>query len=286
MPGDKKQTTTVTNNAPWSAAQPALQTGLNQATKLFNADPTGQKSVYTGSTVIPWSSQTQQGIGHIQNIANANTQPNSGTSRQYQDIIDRGGFTDAQTSALGNTRATANSTFDLNANPAFQDVLRQAQESAGNAVNLSAGAAGRYGSGVHQGNLAREVGDLTSRMVGQEYNNWQNRRDAANSNLFNMGQQGLGNLGTAYQGLRQPAQDFMQIGAMNEDLATRQKNDELRIFNEQNNAPWNQLGRLNAIASGAGTMGGSQTQSQPGQNPFLTALGYGTTGLGLLGGLF
>lgn len=285
MSGGSKTQTTVQNTAPWSAAQPALQTGLKQAQNLFNADPTGQKSVYTGSTVVPWSQQTQQAMNAIQGTAQGNI-GGAGLSGQYQDVINRGGFNDPQAAALANTRALAGSTFDINANPAFQDVLRQAQESAGNAVNLSAGAAGRYGSGVHQGNLAREVGDLTSRMVGQEYNNWQNRRDAANSNLFNMGQQGLGNLGTAYQGLRQPAQDFMQIGAMNEDLATRQKNDELRIFNEQNNAPWNQLGRLNAIASGAGTMGGSQTQSQPGQNPFLTALGYGTTGLGLLGGLF
>lgn len=48
MSGGSKQQTTTTNNAPWKAAQPALQLGLNQATKLFSADPTGQKSVYTG----------------------------------------------------------------------------------------------------------------------------------------------------------------------------------------------------------------------------------------------
>ncbi|ANK73730.1 hypothetical protein FA04_14540 [Ensifer adhaerens] len=285
MSGGSKQQTTTTNNAPWKAAQPALQLGLNQAQKLFNQDPTGQKSVYTGSTVVPWSQQTKQAMGGMENIAFGNA-GGRGTSGEYRDIINQGGFNDAQKAALNNTQATANSNFDINANPAFQQVLQQAQSAARDSVNLSAGGAGRYGSGVHQGNLASEVGDLTSRMVGSEYQNWQNRRDAANSNLFNMGQQGIGNLGTAYQGLRQPAQDLMQIGAMNEDLATRQMNDKLRIFNDKNNAGWNQLGRLNAIASGAGALGGSQTQSQPGQNPFLTALGYGTTGLGLLGGLF
>lgn len=359
MPGNDDQQTTTTNSAPWTAAQPALKTGLNQALKLFKSDPTGKKTVYTGSTVVPWSQQTQQGMSLVQGNAAAN-QGGRGTSGQYQDIINQGGLNDAQQSALQgmknlpesglsdaqqsslggfralagnpfnafqqsalrNTQDAANSNFDINANPAFQDVLRQAQTSARDAVNMSAGGAGRYGGAVHQSNLASEVGDLTSRMVGQEYNNWQNRRDAANQNLFTMGQtgigtqmnantgaanigqqglanrmgaqsaifgmgqQGIGNLASAYQGLNQPAQDLMQVGAMNEDLATRQMNDKLRIFNEKNNAPWSQLGRLNAIASGAGQMGGTQTQSQPGQNPFLTALGYGTTGLGLLGGMF
>lgn len=267
-------------------------------------------------------------------------------------------FNSYQQSALQNTQKTANSNFDVNSNPAFQDVLRQAQGAARESVNMSAGGAGRYGGGVHQGNLASEVGDLTSRMVGGEYQNWQNRRDAANSNLFNMGQTGigtqmsanqgaagigqqgignlqnaqssvfnmgqtdlsnrndaasnafnmgqtgqtnrsnaanslygmgqqaLGNLGSAYTGMQQPANDLMKIGGMNEDLATRKMNDKLRIFNEKQNKPWDQLGRLNAIASGAGQMGGTQTQTQPGQNPFLSALGYGATGAGLLGSFF
>lgn len=280
-----KNTTTTTNNAPWSSAQPALQTGLNQAQSLFNADPSGQGSVYGGSTVVPWSANTQAGMGAIRGAANANS-GGAGLSGQLQGVIDRGGFTVPQMDALNNTRSIANSTFDPNANPAFQDVLCQAQDSARDSVNMSVAGAGRYGSGTHQGTLADTVGDLTSRMVGNEYTNWQNRRDAANASLFNMGNSGFQNLGSAYEGLKMPGTDLMQLGAMDEDLATRYKNDELRLFNERANAPWAQLGRLNAIASGAGQLGGTQTQTQPGQNPFLTALGYGTTGLGLLGGLF
>ncbi|MDI6836773.1 MAG: hypothetical protein QMD99_13825 [Rhizobiaceae bacterium] len=358
MNGGSQQTTT-TDSAPWKPAQPALKLGLDYATKAFKADPTGKNSVYTGSTVVPWSQQTTQGMNLVQGNASANM-GGQGVSGQYQDIINRGGYTGQQQqsanamsdvvggsgltadqtgamrgfqslandpfnayqkTALQNTQNTANSAFDINSNPAFMDVLKQAQNSARDAVNMSAGGAGRYGGGVHQGNLASEVGDLTARMVGSEYNNWQNRRDAANSNLFNMGQTGIGtqmgaqgnvanlgqtgtanrmtaaqnlynmgqgaigNLGTAYQGLNAPAQDLFQIGAMNEDLSTRKLNDKLRIFNEKQNAPWSQAGRLNAIASGAGQMGGTQTQAQPGQNPFLTALGYGTTVLGGLGGL-
>lgn len=282
MPGDKKQTTT-TNNAPWSAAQPALTTALTGAQQLYK-DGVGSK-VYTGSTVIPWDQQTKQGMNAITAGANANI-GGEGLSGQYQDVINNGGYNADQLAALNNTKATANSNFDINSNPAFMQVLQQTQDAARNGVNASASGAGRYGSGIHQQTLGNTLGDVTNRAVAQEYNNWQNRRDAANSNLFNMGQTGFGNLGTAYTGMQAPANSLMQVGAMNEDLATRQMNDRLRVFNEQQNKPWEQLGRLNAIASGAGQMGGTQTQSQPGQNPFLSALGYGATGLGLLGGMF
>jgi hypothetical protein len=98
-----------------------------------------------------------------------------------------------------------------------------------------------------------------------------------------MGGTGFGQLGAAYTGMQAPANSLMQIGSMNEDLATRQMNDKLRIFNEKENKPWDLLGRLNAISSGAGQMGSTSTQSQPGQNPFATALGYGVGGAGLLG---
>lgn len=105
-----------------------------------------------------------------------------------------------------------------------------------------------------------------------------------NSALFNAGQAGLGNMKEAYGVAQLPYQTQMQIGAMDEDLALRKLNDKIRIFEAKQNTPWNQINRLNAVASGAGQMGGTQTSSQPGQNPWLTAAGYGLTGLGALGG--
>lgn len=279
MTGSKKETTT-TNNAPWSGAQPALNLALYRAQEMYKNNEGGD--IFRDSTVVPWDQKTQQGMTAITNSANANIGGN-GLSGQYQRAINSGGFTDPQLAALDNTKRTANSSFDVNSNPAFMQVLQQAQDAAKNSVNSSASGAGRYGSGVHQQTLANSVGDVTNRAVAQEYNNWQNRKDAANNNLFNMGQTAFGNIGDAYAGLNQPAQSLMQVGAMNEDLATRQLNDRLRVFNETQNRGWDQLGRLNAIASGAGSLGGTQTTSAPGQNPFLTALGYGAGAGGLLG---
>lgn len=279
MTGSSKQTTT-TNTAPWPGAQPALNTALAGAQNLYNNGIGG--ATYYGSTVVPWDAKTVQGQNIITNAANANS-GGKGTSAQYQGVINSGGYNPAQLTALQNTKDLANSTFNVDNNPAFRNVLQQATDSATNAVNGNASAAGRYGSGTNQQLLGTTVGNVAGQLTNNEYQNWQNRRDAANSNLFNMGQTGFGNLGTAYSGLQAPANDLMKVGAMNEDLATRNINDQLRMFDSYNNKPWENLARLNGIASGAGQLGGTSTQSQPGQNPFLTALGYGATGAGLLG---
>lgn len=275
-----KQTTTATNT-PWEPAQPVLKTGLADADALYKTGVGGQ--VYTGSTVIPYSNQTMAGFGEIGRNATANM-GGQGLSGQYQDIINTGGFNAPQQQAMQGWQTAATGAFDPNANPAFQQVLKQSQDAARDYVNQGAAAAGRYGSGIHQQTMANSIGDLTSRMIGNEYQNWQNRGDAARSNLFNAGQTGMGNLGTAYQGMGAPAQDMITLGGAYEDLATRQMNDQLRIFNETQNRPWEQLGRLNAVASGSGQYGTSSTTA-PGPNPFAQALGGGLSLLSLLGGL-
>lgn len=272
MTSGSSKTTTSSNSEPWKAAQPALKQGIGAAQDLYNSGTGAQ--VYTGSTVVPWDAQTLQGQNAITNSATANIGGN-GLSGQFQNVINNGGYNAGQLEALNNTRTVANGNFDINSDPGFQQVVDQAR----NSVNASASGAGRYGSGIHQQTLGNTIGDLGAR----QYQAFQQRKDAANSNLFNMGSTAFGQLGNAYSGMQAPAQDLMKVGGMNEDLKTRQMNDKLRIFNEQQSRPWENLARLNGIASGAGSLGGTQTQSQPGQNPWLQAAGYGLTGAGLLG---
>lgn len=279
MTGSSKQTT-QTNSQPWADAQPALKQSIGAAQNLYNSGVGGQ--TYTGSTVVPFDINTTNAIGQGAQNGYANS-GGRGLSGQYQGVIDNGGYNPAQLDALNNTRATADSTFNVDNNPAFQSVLKQATDSATNAVNGNASAAGRYGSGANQSLLATNVGNVAGQLTNTEYNNWQNRKDAANSNLFNMGQTGFGNMGAAYQGMQAPLTDIGKLGGMLEDQANRTMQDKLRIFDSQQQAPWDNLSRLNAIASGAGQLGSTSTQTQPGQNPFLSALGYGATGLGLLG---
>ncbi len=264
--------TTSSNSAPWKEAQPALKQGIGAAQSLYNSGTGAQ--VYGGSTVVPWNGDTQNAMDVTTRSAYGNVD-GRGLSGQYQGVINNGGYNAGQLEALNNTRKVANGSFNINEDPGFQQVVDQAT----NSVNGNASGAGRYGSGTNQQLLGSTIGDLGAR----QFQNWQTRKDAANSNLFNMGGQGFNQLGQAYSGMQAPAQDLMKVGSMNEDLQTRQMNDKLRIFNETQNRPWEQLARFQAINSGAGQLGGSQTQSQPGQNPWLQAAGYGLTGAGLLG---
>lgn len=278
MGGGSKQTTT-SSSEPWKGAQGTLTKSMNLANNV--ADTSSLWQPYMGSTVVPWSDSSQNAMDSITEAANRN-RGLDGLGGQYQGIINGGGFNGWQREALQNTNNLANGTYSVS--PELQAVLDQSGAKMRDSVNLNAAAAGRYGSGSHTDVLSRNIGEMTNNAILSDYQNFQSRRDAANQNLFSMSQQGIGNLGTAYSGINAPNQDLMSVGAMKEDLATRQMNDQLRIFNEQQNLPKQQAEWLNAIGSGAGSLGGTTRQTQPGQNPFLTALGYGATGLGLLGG--
>jgi len=77
----------------------------------------------------------------------------------------------------------------------------------------------------------------------------------------------------------------MKVGSMYEDLAARTLQDQNRIYDQTRQAPLAAVEWLNAIAGGAGSLGGSGSNavSQPTPNPFLQML----SGLaGPLGSLF
>lgn len=275
--GSKNTSTTVSNNEPWGAAQPALNTALSGAQNLYNS---GQGAgVYGGQRVAGQSGQTTGGLAALTGAANANM-GGQGLSGQLQGVIDSGGYNSAQMDALNNTREIANGSFDLNSDPGWAQIRDQAISG----VNLSSSGMGRTGSGTNQTLLASNLADAGAR----QYGNWQNRRDAANSNLFQMGQTGFGNLGTAYTGMQAPGQTLLGVGQQNDAYQQSLINANIDKFDETQNAQWNNLSRLNAIASGAGSLGGSSTSkaSQPGQSGLATGLGYAASGLGLLGGFF
>ncbi len=280
MSGGQTETTTQSSE-PWGPAQPALRQGVNDALNLYRSGVGG--AVNTMSNVTPFARQSVRAMNIGENIAGSNMGP-SGLVGQNQRIINNGGFNAPQMEALSGIRSTANSSFNPFDNQGFGAVLRQARDSASNSVNSAASGMGRFGGGAHQGVLAKSVGDVTGQLMNNEYNNWQGRRDAAQQNLFNAGQQGQGNMTAAYQAMQAPLQTLSNIGSSYEDLHTRQINDRNRIFDARNNQAWDQIGRLNAAAGGVGSMGGtsSGTATGPGQNMFGQVAG------GLLGlsGLF
>lgn len=314
----ENKTTTQGTSQPYKQSQPLLNTILGDASRAYSQGIGSQP--YTGSTVVPFSQQTMQAQKGIMQSANQNANGANGLNANAQDIIKGGGFnnyqrgalnnmqgqlsqlggnglSNAQDDALSNYRTLANGNYNPNANPGSQGVLDAALRDQSNAVNLNAAAAGRYGSGVHEGVLAQKAGDLSNSFRYNDFNNWLGRKDAANagmaslgqqgvqnrqglsSSIFNAGQAGLGNMTSAYQAQQMPYQAMAGVGSQMEDLGTRSMNDRLRIWNETQNAPLKNFQNYLGIAGLNGQFNNtSQTTTSPGQNPFLTALG----GVGLL----
>ncbi|WP_162651553.1 hypothetical protein [Lentilitoribacter sp. Alg239-R112] len=272
-------TTQQSSSTPWAAAQPYMKTGMKEADKLFKAG-TGAK-VYEGSTVTPWSDQTTAGYAGMEGIANDNSN-GQGLSGQFQSVIDNGGYNANQQQAVDSFTATANGTEN---DEAYQRMRANTLEDAQHAVNESFSSAGRYGGAMHQGAVAENIADAGARM---DYGQLQ-RQDAANSNLFNMGQQAQGNVSNAYQQMQSPWQTQLEVGAAHDQLAGQNLNDKLRIWQEKQNKPWQQLGQYNSAISGVGSGYGSssmtaQQPGQPGANPWGQAAGLALGAGSLFGG--
>lgn len=288
MPSGGSTQKTQATNEPWPAAQPVLKQGLADAQALYKSG--SAFNPYPGSTVVPFAPQTVQSMQEQLSYANA-LKPNF--ERNFNNVAQNlynGGLNDIQKGVVGRLTGQATAKFDPNNNPGFASVLKQATDSANNAVNLGASAAGRYGSGIHQGNVAREVGNVAGQLTANEYNDFKNRQDAANASLFNAGQQqqnniwqGTNELGNAYNTLLAPSQTIAGVGAQNEDWSSRMINDQLRKWQGYQQAPKSAIEWLAAIGSGAGSLGGSSsTRAQgPSANPFGQALG-GLIGLNSL----
>jgi hypothetical protein len=266
--------TSVSEAKPYGPLKPLLNTSIKDALSAYKQGI----GANAGSMVVPFSRQTERAFGGIMDVAGRNANAGNGLNNQLQDMIKQGGFNDYQKNALRGIEQTATGGYNPNKS-GFQDVMRAMQDDAQDQVNLSASAAGRYGSGAHQGAVADAVGDIANQMRMSDFRNYQTDKSAAQSNLFNAGQAGLGNMTSAYQGLKMPYTDMMGTGAAKEDLQRRFLDDRARVAN----LPWEQLSKLLAVGSGTGSYNTTSTTA-PGPNPFLQALGMGATGANLLFG--
>lgn len=279
--GGSNKTTQTSTNTPYPAAGKIYDKTMGDALALYNKGELVKP--LDMSTVVPYDQQTKTAMSGLQGIGQANT-GGQGLSGQLQGIIDAGGYNDNQMTALNGIRDTATGEFDINSNPAFAQVRQRAMDAASNAAALNASGAGRYGSGTHTNAAATAVGNVAADMDLGEYRNFQNRQDAARTQLFNAGQQGQANLGSAYEGLQGAYNPLLQVGAMNEDLAGRTLNDQLRIAQEKANAPLANLQAANAIAGGAGNLGSSTATAQGPNSTMSNILGAGLGGASMLSG--
>jgi hypothetical protein len=106
------------------------------------------------------------------------------------------------------------------------------------------------------------------------------------NNITNLTQQ----LSDAYKASLMPSMTLREIGLAQEDLRQRQLADQERIFREQQQQPWKQIGLYNAALPGVG--GGQQTvvaTPPPQPSPVMSGLGGALAGsmfgpIGMVGG--
>jgi hypothetical protein len=285
MSGGSDTQTTTTTNQPYKASKPLLDTAMGDAMKMYNNGNLNPSNDI--KTAIPYDDATKKGMTKISNNANAAIDADrmGPALRQMGNIWGQGGFNNQQQTAMNPMIATARGDFLNRPDANFEDVLSRTKDNAGTDVNSMMSGMGRFAGGAHQGIFADTMGGIESQARLGQYNLERDRQTAAAGQLFDMGQQGqsnLSNAGSVYQGLLAgkdaPANALMGVGAMREDLAGRQKNDEIRMADSK----LNDLRTLLGISSGAGGYG-SQTAQMPMQNNgWSNALGAGMGGLGLM----
>ena len=286
MSGDKSQTTS-TNSAPWPAAQPALKQGLTDATKLYKSGVGSQP--YTGSTVVPYAQQTIQGMNQQQGAANAAAPAFQDNFRQVAANASNGGLNDLQRGAVDRLQPMADGSM-MEGNPFLDGIIKKNADDIRNQTAQMASAAGRYGSGAHTDLISEKIGEMANTARFNNYNTERGYMQDAIGSIFNAGQQqqnningNAGALAGAYEGMMQPGNTLQSIGGNYEDLQGRVMNDQMRIFSEMQNAPWQQIARLNGVASGAGQMGSTGQTTAQGPSKLGSGIGGALAGYGMGG---
>ena len=275
MSSGSGSTTTVQKADPWAGAQPYLKDIMGQAQNAYIQS--AGNSYFPGSTVVPFSPETQAGLGAITSRATQGSPLNAAAQGQLQSTIN-GDY------------------LDPTQNPAYGGLMQDVR----NQVNSQFGTAGRTASGAHQGLMTRNMMDAGGRLYQQERTNQLNATQLAPTLA---GQDYI------------DAQALLGVGAQREGLGQQYIDDQLARWNYSQQQPWQNLQNYSSLVTGMGSMGGQSSMTQPGaqSNPIGGLLGgalaggslFGTggplagamgitgpwgagigAGLGLLGGLF
>jgi hypothetical protein len=220
MGGSSKSTQTT------FTSQPGVNEVLGSAKTIFNSGVPWAPD--TSSHVTPFSQQTSYGLTGLTNVSKAAIDPFNKNFGRINAVVGDGGLNNLQDQQVGRLQGVANNPTGLNAlqmkaynqltptanglnaeqqqalnyltpiasgqarqnNPYLDGVIRRTSDDIGSSTNLQASAAGRYGSGAHQGVLADAVGDMSANMRYQDYGQQQGRQDAAINSLFGMGTTG------------------------------------------------------------------------------------------------
>lgn len=293
MPSPKQQPTVTTQaSQPWEAAQGPLKNALDTAQSLSWND-VGYHP-WTGPTQASLDPRTTESLNMTEQMARS--LPNMGTSAvgMANGILGNMGISDSMQPSLRTLQSAANGESLGVVNPALQQML---DTNAGKAMDMTGSIAsgmGRYGSGAHTAAAAKAITDATAPLLAQNYQSERDRQLTSAGSLagiYGQGQDralqtagmGSGIMDLAYD----PARRIGGVGDFYTGRAQDALGSQIDTYNAQEARPWEMVARLNAIASGAGGLGGTQTTVKPYSGPSSAqrAIG-GATGGAALGSLF
>jgi hypothetical protein len=273
MSDDSGETQTIVQSqdtAPWSGQQEFLKTGFERAkTDVLDR----QLGYFPGSTVTPFSSQTEQALGMAENRALAGSPLTQAAQGEAGKVLS------------GDYLNGGNPAFQGMVDRAVQPLTQQYQNTVRPGIMSAFTGAGRSGSNIARaqaentaGNdYMRQVGDIGSALSYANYNDERNRMGAMTQLAPQLAQQDYFDIG-----------QLQNVGGQREAMSQAQLQDQVNRFNFAQQEPTNRLGQyMGLVQGGYGTSGtGSRTQPVQSGNPIMQGLGGGLAGVGILNGLF
>lgn len=261
------KTTSEQKNSPPAWATPLFKQSASEASDLYNQGIGGNP--YLGSTVSDLSDTTMGGVSQLANAGqNWNT---AGTRPLFQGI-------GAASVMPGYSEQNLAGIASGQDNPYFEAALESQLGKTADMVQSRMSGAGRYGSGAHTGALTDSLGGIRSNALSSQWNqNIQNMfganslMDASRNAGLDRGLTAAGALAgqdqQQFQNSLTGAQATLDAGGILDKQSQRQLSDAVQSWYEQDNAPWQRLGLLQAAAAGAAGPYGTQTGTSRTSNP-------------------
>ena len=270
--GAKTTQTKTETSAPPEWAAPLFKRSAKDAMDLYNSGQGG--NVYQGSRVADLSDTTKNAISGL-----GNATANYGNS--YLQGLAGG------KNASGQNLADMASGKLIGKNHGFSQALQNTLDDTAAMINSQMSGAGRYGSGAHTEALTKQLGQLSTDVLADQYNKDIENMMNANQLIDNANNNQLASANIYYQGQGNAFLNALK-GGQTLDQNSQQILDAARDqWNEEDNRGWNRLAMLLSAAQGAagnyGTSSGKQKTTQ--NDNIFKNIGNGFSALGSLFGL-
>lgn len=265
----------------------------------------GPAQYYPGSTVVPFSGQTQAGLNYLQSHAQQGA-PGYGAAvgsaeRALSGFNPGMGFAANMAQGGGSAATDQLRGFGGATNPALDSLWSQGSRQVADAVNGQFARAGRYGANAaHTGALTQGLGDLWGQVYAPAYEAERNRGLQAGQALLGREMAGADMLGSLWSQGNQdaarqqallpglfsygqaPGQAMLDIGGMYEGQAQNYLDADRARYDYNANAGRNDLSWYANLMSGMPDFSNStQTSKGPGTNRVMSGLGGALGGAGL-----